>query len=217
MSWLLGYCAHVVTDMTIHPVVQAKVGVYAENQRQHRICEMNQDSYIYRRMNLGAIGESDCFALVVARCGDFDDRTRMDRDIVTLWQGMLADVHADMCISNPPECDSWHREFTAMVADNSSTSIRLFPLAGVISTKMGLAYPPYDEADRQFVDGQALPLENPLYLGYDEIFDRAVDNVGDLWRMVEQAVTAEDPVNPSMFGDWNLDNGRDERGRLVFW
>jgi len=70
MAWLLGYCAHVVTDVTIHPVVEARVGVYAENQRHHRICEMNQDSHIYRRMNLGEIGASDKFALTVAQCGD---------------------------------------------------------------------------------------------------------------------------------------------------
>ena len=217
LAWLLGYCAHVATDVTIHPVVQAKVGVYAENQRQHRICEMNQDSYIYRRMNLGEIGESDRFAMTVVRCGNPDDITRLDKYIITLWQGMLADVHAEMCIMNPPDINSWHREFNTAVAGCSSRPFRLFPLANAISTKMGLAYPTYFEADRQFIEDQALPLESPIYLHYDEIFDHAVCNVSDMWRKVEQMLMAEDPVCGSAFGDWNLDNGRDEHGRLVFW
>ena len=32
LAWLLGYCAHVATDVTIHPVVEMKVGPYDENK-----------------------------------------------------------------------------------------------------------------------------------------------------------------------------------------
>jgi hypothetical protein len=168
-------------------------------------------------MNMGEIGESDCFARTVVRCGASGDTTHLDRDIVTLWQGMLADVHAEIYSETPPNCHSWHREFITAVADSSARSIRLFPLAGVISTKMGLAYPSYTEADRQFIEDQALPMENSFYLDYDEIFDRATQNVSDVWKMVEQSLTAEDATSGPSFGGWNLDNGRDERGRLVFW
>jgi hypothetical protein len=45
IAWLLGYAAHVTTDVTIHPVVEMKVGPYKGNEKKHRICEMNQDSY----------------------------------------------------------------------------------------------------------------------------------------------------------------------------
>ena len=47
LAWLFGYTAHVITDATIHPVVELKVGPYAENKTDHRICEMNQDAYIF--------------------------------------------------------------------------------------------------------------------------------------------------------------------------
>lgn len=47
IAWLMGYAAHVVTDVSIHPIVKLKVGDYAENKTDHRICEMNQDAYIY--------------------------------------------------------------------------------------------------------------------------------------------------------------------------
>lgn len=216
-AWLLGYCAHVATDVTIHPAVEAKVGAYAENQRQHRICEMNQDSYINRRMNSGEIGETDAFALTVLQCGNATDETRLDRDIVNLWEGMLGDVHPEPFVAHPPRVDSWHREFIVMAAGCAADAVRLFPLAGVIAAKMGLAYSAYDTVDRQYIEEQAVPSECPTYLHYDEIFDRAVDNVAEVWRQVEQAVRADGPANLSTFGDWNLDTGRDGHGRLVFW
>jgi hypothetical protein len=55
-SWLLGYTSHVVTDTTIHPVVELKVGEYQKNKGKHRICEMHQDAYIFQRLNIGEIG-----------------------------------------------------------------------------------------------------------------------------------------------------------------
>lgn len=216
LAWLLGYCAHVVTDVSIHPVVQAQVGVYSENQRQHRICEMNQDSHIYRRMNQGEIGESDRFALTVAQCSNSDDRSQLDRDIVTLWQGMLEDVYPELFVAYPPDCSSWHKEFVAASAGDTGP-VRLFPLAGVIAAKMNLPYPAFDMVDRQYVEDLALPLEMPNYLNYDDIFDRAVGNVAAVWGMVGQAVSADDVSCMPRFGDWNLDTGCDEHGRLAFW
>jgi len=41
IAWLLGYAAHVTTDVTIHPIVQLKVGPYEQNKKGHRVCEMN--------------------------------------------------------------------------------------------------------------------------------------------------------------------------------
>jgi hypothetical protein len=217
LAWLLGYSAHVATDVTIHPVVQAKVGVYAENQRRHRICEMNQDSYIFRRMNLGEIGESIKFAVTVAHCSSSADKNQLDRDISTLWEGMLADVHPELFQSQPPDSAAWHREFVTMVAECADNAIRLFPLAGVIAAKMGLTYPAYETVDHQYVAELLVPSERPIHLQYDDIFDAAVGNVSAVWKLVERAVCDDVPYHQSLFEDWNLDSGRDEHDRLVFW
>jgi len=216
LAWLLGYCAHVVTDVTIHPVVQAKVGTYAENQRRHRICEMNQDSYIYQRMKLGEIGESDSFALTIARCGSANDKTRLDDDIVSLWHGMLKDVHPEQFTAQPPGCAAWHREFATKAADCRAGEVRLFPLAGIIAAKTGADYPLSGAIDRQYIDWQTVPMEKPCNMGYDAVFDHAVDNVATMWRWMERTVCAADPTLYSL-GDWNLDTGRDVHGDLVFW
>lgn len=217
LAWLLGYCAHVAADVTIHPVVQAKVGEYAENQRHHRICEMNQDSYIYSRMNLGEIGEADSFARAVAQCSCASDRTQLDHDIVTLWEGMLKDVHPELYGMYQPDIASWHREFIAMVEGSADAAVKLFPLAGVIAAKMGLAYPAYAAVDRQYIDGQIIPSKIPQKLHYDDIFDHAARNTAAIWRLIERAVCVENSPNLPTFGDWNLDNGLDELGRVVFW
>jgi hypothetical protein len=217
VSWLLGYCAHVATDVTIHPIVQAKVGVYAENQRLHRICEMNQDSYIYNRMNLGEIGESNNFALTVAQCGNSEDRTKLDGDIVTIWEGMLADVYPEMFEANPPDSSSWHREFMARVDEVPAKMARLFPLAGNIAARMGLEYPSFNGVDQQFIEEQPVPSKRQFCLHYNEIFDRAAGNVVAVWKMMEQALCDDDPTLMPILGDWNLDTGCDENGGLVFW
>lgn len=217
LAWFLGYVGHVVTDVTIHPIVQAKVGAYAENQRRHRICEMHQDSHIYRRMNLGEIGEADLFAAGVAHCSNFSDHMQLDTDIATLWNTMLADVHPELFDRCPPDIDAWHREFSAMVAGCANDRIRLFPLAGVIAAKMGLAYPLFADVDRQFIEKQTVPSGKPDYLHYDAIFDHAADTVAAVWKQVERAVCSVKTPSLSAFGEWNLDTGRDEQGNLVFW
>lgn len=216
-AWLLGYSAHAATDATIHPIVQAKVGVYAENQRHHRLCEMNQDSYIYRRMNLGEIGVSDSFALTVARCGDADDKAALDRDIVLLWQGMLEDTHPEQYAAHPPSCVSWHRAYVARASDCRAGEVRLFPLAGVIAAKMELSYPAFKAIDRQYIDEQVVPSVLSCSLGYDDIFDHAAENVVTVWKQIQRAVCGEDQSYVPAFGEWNLDTGRDEHDKLVFW
>lgn len=217
LAWLLGYCAHVATDVTIHPVVDAKVGKYAENQRHHRICEMNQDSYIYRRMKLGEVGDSDRFAMSIVQCSNGDDKTRLDSDIASLWDAMLKDVYQQLSVTNPADVASWHREFVANVDSHAAGDRRPFPLAAVISARISLDYPAYEAVDRQYISGLTVSKEKPSPLNYDDIFYHAICNVAVIWMLMERAVFVNDSPPLSDFGDWNLDTGRDELNRLVFW
>jgi len=217
VAWLLGYTAHVVTDVTIHPVVQAKVGLYAANQRQHRICELHQDCYIYRRMNLGEIGDSDSFAMLVAQCSVHNDEAPLDFDICSLWGSMLENVHPDMFRDNPPDIQSWHREFMAKITCSTPNTPRLFPLAGAIAAKIGLAYPSYKAVDMQYIDELIVPNERPFHLHYEDIFSHALCNIATVWREVERAVCSDEQTDLMTLDDWNLDTGCDEYNRLVFW
>jgi hypothetical protein len=69
--WLLGYSAHVATDVTIHPIVQMKVGDYNHHPKEHRICEMNQDVYIYQRgLNKSGLDVAQHLKTGIALCHD---------------------------------------------------------------------------------------------------------------------------------------------------
>ncbi|MEF2482658.1 zinc dependent phospholipase C family protein [Vibrio mimicus] len=85
-AWLCGFVAHVAADITIHPVVEMKVGPYAQNAKDHRICEMNQDAYIWpTRMQLGDIGFADRVKDNIGSCVDSDDDSQLDPIIRNLW------------------------------------------------------------------------------------------------------------------------------------
>lgn len=111
LAWLLGYSAHVATDVTIHPIVERKVGPYHENKSGHRICEMNMDAYIFQRLNLGDIGLSDHLDSGIARCSAPGDSDQIDLDISTLWLTMLQKIYPDHFDSNPPDISKWYRRF----------------------------------------------------------------------------------------------------------
>ncbi|MDD3473368.1 MAG: zinc dependent phospholipase C family protein, partial [Syntrophaceae bacterium] len=42
LAWLFGYASHLIADATIHPIVEAIVGPYEENSKEHQLCETTQ-------------------------------------------------------------------------------------------------------------------------------------------------------------------------------
>jgi len=215
LAWLLGYSAHVVADAVIHPVVRCKVGDYFENRKQHRVCEMNQDAHIFRRMGVGEIGASACLNGRVGMCGDPANRDLLDRDITHLWDGMLSDVHPELYAVNPPDIHAWQGGFSAMAARGHEDGCHLFPLARVIATRNDLSYPAHESTDRDFIEHLEVPCNGHLH--YDAIFDKAAGHIGEAWGLVARGVLTEDTAYRSFFGAWNLDTGLDENGRLVYW
>lgn len=102
-----------------------------------------------------------------------------------------------------------------MAARDHGELCHLFPLARVIATRNDLSYPAHDGVDRQFIDYLAVPVGDPM--GYDAIFDKAVGHVSEFWGVVARGVLTDDIERRALMGDWNLDTGVDENGRLVFW
>ncbi len=214
LAWLLGYAAHVAMDVTIHPIIQLKVGPYAQNKTDHRICEMHQDAYIYLRLNLDEIGLAEPLRAGIAACGAPGDDGALDPDIAGLWRTMLAEVYPGTFAQAPPDIDSWHRGFVSVI-DAIEEGQRLLPLARHLGVDSGLTYPAVDNIDDQYISALETP-ETPM--DYDTIFDRAAANVGAVWSWVGRDVLNEDGnLVEDNIGDWNLDTGRDENGDLVFW
>lgn len=213
LAWLLGYASHVVADVAIHPVINLKVGPYEKNKTDHRICEMHQDVYVYRRLNLGDIGLSEHLAGIWA-CHDPNDEERLDRDIENLWHAMLQATHPEECAQNPPDPSYWRRRFQLVVDKVAEEGGKLLPFARHVAAGLGLTYPAQDELDNQFIRGLQTPT---VTMDYDAVFDLAIEHVGRVWQWIAQAVLLGDEATLAEAGEWDLDTGQNEASRLVFW
>ena len=214
LAWLLGYMAHVTTDVTVHPVVEMKVGPYQGHEKQHRICEMHQDAHIFQRLNLGEIGISEHLDSGIATCREAGDSNLLDRDIVSFWTGMFLDVHPDEFGTNPPDVDKWHRGFKFGIGKIAEEGYRLIPLARHVAMDAGLTYPDKSEIAPGFIKGLATPAGKR---DYDFIFDRAIRNVGGVWQVAANGAIQGQRLYLARIGNWNLDTGRNENNQLVFW
>lgn len=212
LAWLLGYAAHVTTDVTIHPVVELKVGPYHGNEDAHRKCEMHQDAYIYRRLNLGDIGIGEHLDSGLRKCGVSDE---LDDDVASLWIAMLNDVYADGVRRNAPEPRVWHQWFCKVVDNIAEEGGRLLPFARHLAADAAVVYPAEKEIDMQYIKSLSVP---GGVLDYDDIFDKTVENVGVVWKWIADAVFEGGQDYMIKLGNWNLDTGRDQGDdKLVFW
>lgn len=213
-SWLLGYVAHVVTDVTIHPVVQLKVGDYAQNKTAHRRCEMNQDAYIFPRLNHGGVGISEHLDSGIKMCSDKLNFNKMDSTILSVWHYMLSNCHEEEFKNNAPDINKWHEKFVYFVDNYGEEGNKLLPMARHVAVNKGLTYPNSDEIDNQYIEN----LESPEGIkSYDEIFDRAVEKVREIWNIVAKGVFEKNESYKTLISNWNLDTGKDMNDKYVMW
>lgn len=221
LAWLLGYAAHVATDVTIHPIVELKVGKYADHKMAHRECEMHQDAYIFQRLNIGQVGLSEHLDSGISRCGELGDKRNLDATIVALWDEMLMRAHPERYATTQPDIGKWHRGFMLIVDKIAEEGNHLLPLARHVAVDAGLTYPAASAIDmEEYI--LRLQISQPLapakFLSYDKIFDRTVDNVCGIWGLVAAGVFSADTRYLAQIGEWDLDTGRSKNdGKLIFW
>jgi hypothetical protein len=215
LAWLLGFTAHVLMDVTVHPMVGIKVGPYEENKKAHRTCEMNQDTYIFQtRMNL-SIHYASHLKAGICRCSDPADEDKIDPDIFYVWNEMFKDVDLALYTTNGPRIDVWHdcfEEIVDHIAEN-----RLVALARHVAPKVldGSVYPLFDDIDRQYIDNLVVP--GGQRMDYDDIFDKGVGNVVHGWAVVASDVLRQTNLAEGFLRNWNLDTGEDENKVKTFW
>lgn len=214
LAWLLGFTAHILMDVTVHPVVGLKVGPYEQNKMEHRICEMNQDAYIFQtRMNLGLL-YADHLKYGICACSNPENEDKLDPDIHYVWSEMLQNTDKGLYVEKRPDIDAWHDCFEDWVrlADN-----KLVALARHVAPESlgGYAYPAFDEVDRQYLDNLDAP--GGQRMSYDEIFDKGCANVAQGWAAVASDVLTGSRLADGFLKNWNLDTGEDENGIVTFW
>ena len=210
LSWLMGYTAHVVTDMCIHPVIELKVGPYESNKTNHRKCEMHQDAYIFPRIGVGMPQTSEYLKNTIGNCGMPGNPSRLDNDVKTLWQLVLQDVYPPDYTSNPPALDQWHRRCKTVLEKLLPTSSRFVGFARHVCNGCGLLYPMPNEINRTYIDALRTPNPATSSMSYDQIFDTAMKKVQGVWLEVTRyALGLNDQL---LFKDeeWNLDTGKDD-------
>lgn len=85
-AWLLGFVSHIIADVTIHPVVNIRVGKYELNKEAHRRCEMNQDVWIYKEITGLDLHVSDNMKGEIRSCGTAID---LNDEVEALWKTCL--------------------------------------------------------------------------------------------------------------------------------
>ena len=127
LIWLLGYVSHMVADATIHPVVQATVGIYEDHKPEHRDCEMTQDSIIFNVKKDGADIRYAEFADMVRFCKASPHFNKL----MSFWKGLImvnyADKHED------PRPELWFTTYSTAIdaADANSIFTALFRHVGI--------------------------------------------------------------------------------------
>lgn len=216
LAWLLGYASHVATDLTIHPVVELRVGPYASNKTAHRRCEMHQDAFIWHQRNLGDIGLADRFRINIEHCSA--DGGGLNTDIASIWERMLEMTYPEDFAGEPPNISRWNRGFKGIV-DSIDDLGRLVPFTRHILASGAVAYPSIDDVDATFIEDLSTP-EGSQH--YDEIFDRAVDSIVNVWGVVGEALRARTSMEMENalqnVPDGNLDTGIRLAGNSqIFW
>lgn len=223
LAWLFGYAAHVVTDLSVHPVINLRVGPYEQNKLQHRLCELNQDVYIFHKLGFGDISTAEYIKRCgIGSCSDQEDSHKLDPTIRDLWCMCLKDVPVDsirmkngaLAPKGQPDPDNWFDYFVLMIDKFAEEGGRFPCLARDIVEAKGLVYPQLDEVDPTFIQGLNLP--DGTVTDYDHVFEQTRKNIAATWQHLGAALDKGDP-NLFALANGNLDTGLDDKSPLIFW
>ena len=220
LAWIFGYTAHVVTDLTIHPIVNLKVGGYDDNKKNHRICEMNQDVYIFHKMNMGDVTTAE-YILKIASCSDPNNRIKLDPPVTNIWTKILSDIplesiHMKNNVTKPessPDPDRWHRNFVSVVDNLDNDGWILLPIFRHFSEHEGLLYPKYEDVHLDYINNLTSPEGGKIH--FDEVFRRAQENVKQIWSQLAHALDTRKPELLTL-ANGDLDTGMSD-GEFIFW
>ena len=219
LAWIMGYTGHVIADMSVHPVVELRVGPYEGNSTQHRRCEMHQDVFIFQRIGTGMPQTANHLRATILTCGAVDNRERLDPDIKKLWEVLLRKVHPEIFSGDPPDMDKWHRRCYNILERLLPATSRFIGFARHVCDGLGFLYPTPNELDASYIENLAVPSpgSESCKMHYNDIFDLAIRNVQQGWLRVTRRALGYGDLIAFQDDEWNLDTGRDEEEKLVFW
>lgn len=215
LAWLMGFAAHVAFDVTMHPVVNAKVGgAYGPaTKAEHQKCEMHQDVHlITERHGLTDPAKADIVSTGLAMLFHPEDDDRLDPVVTSVWRHMLDSSGDTEAMGSVPDIDGWFDGFTDVMGLIEGAGALVAIGRHVVPNAM---YPMRDTVERSYIDGLTTPAGSMNYL---DIYKKAGGHVRDLWRDIHVAAMLDQRAALERVGAWNLDTGMDdENNQSVFW
>lgn len=206
LVWLMGYVSHLVADATIHPIVQAIVGPYEENKQEHRLCEMTQDSVIYKIKMNDDIRYTD-FSEMISFCG----KSPFFNGLMEFWKGILLENYSDK--NEEPHPELWFDTYSTAIkeAEGATGLLALFRHVGISNnltyrtkSEIETNYPQYLTkyyAQVKLPNGNVGSFENDGY-------QRTLINVATAWKKLYDGL-ASPLIVAEVIKDWDLDTGVD--------
>lgn len=233
-AWFMGYIAHVITDMTIHPVVNAISGPYytekreAEAQHSHRYTEMIQDSFVISEFCQSDFDPGE-FSTDLTKVADKISNNKISSNIENIWNEILRSSDSKLFADKKPEIDNWYKNYlefmtspvdASVISDNEM--IKFLGCKAIIYKDLAQI----DEAIfRKYItklpfpvmSNQLQPVVESKFLNYSEVFTKTVFLVKDTWDMM----SSDRSEFLKTLDDWSLDTGGligdKSHMRPIFW
>ncbi|MDR2014110.1 MAG: zinc dependent phospholipase C family protein [Azoarcus sp.] len=225
IAWLFGYTAHLVTDLTIHPIVKLRVGEYAENKNEHRFCELQQDAYMFfKTLGMDAASSDYLKGAGLKSCTNGPKDSKLHRKISKLWKHCAlavkptpddVDYTFGYIPTKPPRPGTWFRWFCEMIDKGAEEGCRI-PILSHLLLKYGLSLPKdHNAVDMSYVSGLTTPFGEKA--DFPVIFEMAVNNTATYWGKLAAALHKESP-QPFSLPNGNLDTGKvAQTDTFIFW
>ena len=212
MAWLFGYASHLVADMISHPVVARKVGVYEKHKREHRVCELNQDTYIFQLYFQDSITNCDYLKHGVKACTD-DGRPGfvLASHLDSFWRSILADVYPT--IKNP-DPNMWYLQYTQLIDKIAEEGQSFVSVIRDIAEGEGYVYP--ETVDMTYIVDLLSPYGVEIH--FDELFSQFEKETKKIWGQMARAVYEND-LSLLTLANADLDTGISlvDNTTSIFW
>ncbi|MBR3777818.1 MAG: zinc dependent phospholipase C family protein [Kiritimatiellae bacterium] len=214
IAWLFGYAAHLVTDLYIHPVIEKKVGPYAENATKHRICEMNQDVWILKKEMFDDVGRCEIFDNTIKTCTETGaEGYFIDKAISEFWNLLIEKVYSPRRSPSPKK---WFSCFVTSMDKFAENPDKHLIITRTLLKNFHCGYPSNSDIEVDYVDNLHRP--NGERVDFHTVFKEAVAKVKEYWAQMANAVSNKD-VSCFTLTDGNLDTGRllSDPETSIFW
>jgi hypothetical protein len=203
------------------------VGEYATHQTDHRVCEMHQDAYIFNRWTEEEIDSAEYLKHAGLRdCGKkLGDTHHLATPVSAFWTRILAEIPLDDVVlppnickpSSSPQPDKWHHDYVTKIDSYAEEGKRFFLARGALES-VGIVYPQSKNVKQKFIKNLQTP--NGTIESYEEVFERARQNVINIWRELGRAISTANPALVTL-ANGNLDTGMRDNAQAgeshIFW